>query len=59
LPPFYQWPRGFRCGTHSWPARQWCRDRDHGFAEVHAIDPAILPEAGRYLEPAARWLERH
>ena len=25
MPPFYDWPRGYRCGTHPWAARQWCR----------------------------------
>ena len=57
LPPFYDWPRGYRCGTHAWAARQWCDDKAHGFSEVHSIDPTILPEASRYLDSAARWLE--
>ena len=58
LPPFYDWPRGYRCGTHAWAARQWCTGTEHGYAEVHAIDPTILPEAARYLESAARWLDK-
>jgi len=44
-PPFYRWPRGYRCGTHPWPARQWCRTRDDGYAEVYAIEPALIREA--------------
>lgn len=45
LPPFYGWPRGYRCGTHSWPARQWCGSRERGWAEVYEIDKEIPEQA--------------
>lgn len=45
LPPFYQWPRGYRCGTHSWPARQWCDSDYHGWSEIYEIDPSIVRQA--------------
>lgn len=55
--PFYRWPRGYRVGTHSWPARQWCRDAAQGFAEVWSIEPDRVREAaaGGVLG-AARWM---
>lgn len=60
LAPFYSWPRGYRCGTHSWPARQWCLDRNHGFAEVYSIEPQrILDAAAGGLTSAAEWLTAH
>src|SRR5439155_5649318 len=34
LPPFYHWPGGYRCGTHAWPARQYCRSIAAGWREV-------------------------
>lgn len=45
LPPFYRWPRGYRCGTHSWPARQWCDSDYHGWSEIHEIDATIVQDA--------------
>lgn len=39
--PFYSWDRGFRCGTHPWPARQWCDSKEHGFREIKKIDPKL------------------
>jgi 3'-phosphoadenosine 5'-phosphosulfate sulfotransferase (PAPS reductase)/FAD synthetase len=45
LPPFYRWPRGYRCGTHSWPARQWCDSDYHAWSEIHEIDAAIVQDA--------------
>jgi hypothetical protein len=59
-PPFYDWPRGYRCGTHAWPARQWCQDTEHGFAEVYAIEPdRVLEAAAAGLQPAIAWLSRY
>jgi 3'-phosphoadenosine 5'-phosphosulfate sulfotransferase (PAPS reductase)/FAD synthetase len=58
LPPFYSWPRGYRCGTHPWAARQWCNSVAHGWSEVHAIDPAIVRAAADVLPSAAEYLER-
>lgn len=57
LAPFYAWPRGYQVGTHAWPARQWCRDEQHGWSEVHSIDPAVIVEAARLLPGARRFLD--
>lgn len=54
LPPCYSWPRGFRVGTGPWPARQWTTSIAQGWAEVHSIDPAILPVAAAANLPGAR-----
>lgn len=57
-PPFYTWPRGYRVGTHSWPARQWCNGMDHGYAEVFSIEPERVIEAYNAGVPSAvRWLD--
>ena len=58
LPPNYFWPRGFRVGTGPWPARQWTKGVDHGFAEVWTIDPDIIRTAARSYRRAAEWMER-
>lgn len=57
LPPFYNWPRGYRCGTHPWAARQWCRSIADGWREVHSIDPSIVRQAAAVLPSAAMYLE--
>jgi 3'-phosphoadenosine 5'-phosphosulfate sulfotransferase (PAPS reductase)/FAD synthetase len=53
LPPCYSWPRGFRVGTGSWPARQWTESRAHGWREVQEIDPGILQIAAAAGLPGA------
>jgi hypothetical protein len=58
LPPFYTWPRGFRCGTHAWPARQWCPSVTAGWREVFEIDQSIVREAAALIPSAAEFLER-
>lgn len=58
LPPFYGWPRGYRCGTHPWAARQWCHGVAHGWHEVHTIDPSIVRAAADVIPSAAMYLER-
>lgn len=57
LPPFYDWPRGYRCGTHPWAARQWCPSVLEGWREVALIDPAIPRFAARAIPSAAYFLE--
>lgn len=52
LPPNYGWPRGFRVGTGSWPARQWCT-RTQGWAEVVHIDPTVAHAAAAAGIPGA------
>jgi 3'-phosphoadenosine 5'-phosphosulfate sulfotransferase (PAPS reductase)/FAD synthetase len=53
LPPCYSWPRGFRVGTGSWPARQWTENRRHGWQEIAAIDPGIVQIAADAGLPGA------
>ena len=53
LPPCYEWPRGFQIGTGPWPARQWTRDRAHGWAEVWSIDPDVVRAAAANQIPGA------
>lgn len=57
LPPFYNWPNGYYCGTHSWPARQWTGTAENGWKEVFSIDPDIVWEAAEYIPAARRFLE--
>jgi 3'-phosphoadenosine 5'-phosphosulfate sulfotransferase (PAPS reductase)/FAD synthetase len=52
LPPNYTWPRGFRVGTGSWPARQWCTPRQ-GWAECITIDRTVVEAAARARIPGA------
>ena len=58
MPPFYSWPRGYRCGTHSWPARQWCYNVEHGYAEVFSIEPQrVYDAASAGVASAVVWLQ--
>lgn len=57
LPPFYRWPRGFRCGTHAWPARQWTQSTQHGWQEIWQIDASIVRlAASRGIHGAAHFI---
>lgn len=58
MPPFYDWPRGYRCGTHPWAARQWCASVDDGWREVRSIDPEIVATAATLIPSAAEFLGR-
>lgn len=58
LPPFYEWPRGFRCGTHPWPARQWCKHIWQGWHEVYTIEKGIVERAASVIPSAAEYLRR-
>jgi 3'-phosphoadenosine 5'-phosphosulfate sulfotransferase (PAPS reductase)/FAD synthetase len=57
--PCYDWPRGWQVGTGPWPARQWTRSIDHGFAECWAIDPNVIRQAAAVLPQAAAWMSRN
>jgi hypothetical protein len=57
MPPFYKWPRGYRCGTHSWPARQWCKSIGDGWTEVYNIDKTIVIEASSKIDSAKKFLD--
>ena len=56
LPPFYDWERGYRVGTHCWAARPGCDSQMHGWQEVNAIDPDIPKWAARLLPSAKEFL---
>jgi len=57
LPPIYDWPNGYKCGTHPWPARQWTGNVENGWTEIYAIDPSIVQEAALHIESAKLFLE--
>lgn len=57
LPPIYEWPNGYLCGTHPWPARQWTRSEERGWAEVYQIDPRIVIEASMRFPGAKKFLK--
>ncbi len=56
LPPIYEWKNGYLCGTHPWPARQWCGSVENGWQEVYDIDPSIVESAALKIESARRFL---
>jgi len=57
LPPIYEWPNGFKCGTHPWPARQWTGTVENAWAEIYTIDPSIVQEAAQYIPSAQLFME--
>ena len=57
LPPIYTWKNGYVCGTHPWPARQWCGSVENGWNEVYEIDPSIVENAATRIQSARRFLE--
>ena len=42
LPPIYDWEKGYLCGTHPWPARQYMETEQQGWKEVYDIDKTIV-----------------
>lgn len=57
MPPIYNWPNGYLCGTHPWPARQHTGSIMNGYKEVYSIDPSIVVEASEYLDSAKAFLD--
>lgn len=57
MPPVYDWPNGYVCGTGAWPARQWLGTDRNGWAVTYQIDPSIVHQAAEYLPSAAAYLE--
>ncbi len=57
MPPCYNWIRGFRVGTGSWPARQWCGTEKKGWDEVYSIDKSIVINASQKFDRAKRYLD--
>lgn len=56
LAPIYDWPNGYLCGTHPWPARQWTGGIENGWREVYSIDPSIVVTAAEKIESARHFL---
>lgn len=59
LPPIYQWPNGYKCGTHPWPARPYTGSIEEGWSQVYGIDPYIVIEAAKHVRSAQEFLRRH
>lgn len=57
MPPIYEWPDGYRCGTHSWPSRTGTKSVAEGWADVYDIDPSIVAAAAEKLDSARHFLE--
>lgn len=57
LPPIYAWPRGFRCGTHSWARRSKIHTIRYNWAEIWTIDQSIVIAAATRLDSARQFLE--
>lgn len=58
LPPFYEWEKGYYCGTHPWAARQWTGSVENGWREVYNIDKTIVENAAEYIGSAKTFLGR-
>lgn len=56
MPPIYDWPRGYRNGTHFWPYRN-CESRADGWHEVYEIDPSVVEAAAEKIPEARAFLE--
>lgn len=57
LPPIYNWPNGYKCGTHPWPARQHTESIQKAWEEIEAIDKSIVDHAEKYIESAKLFRE--
>lgn len=57
MPPIYEWENGYLCGTHPWAARQWTRNVENAWEEIHRIDPSIVEEAAKSIESAKAFIE--
>lgn len=57
LPPIYDWEKGYLCGTHPWPARQYMKNEQQGWQEVYDIDKTVVENAAQHLEGARRFLD--
>jgi len=58
LPPIYDWPNGYKCGTHPWPARQHVGNHENGWREISSIDPTLIEEAAKAgITSAIKFLE--
>ena len=56
MPPIYEWEKGYLCGTHPWPARQYMKDAEQGWREVYEIDRSIVENAAEFFPSAKAFL---
>lgn len=56
MPPIYEWEKGYLCGTHPWPARQYMKDEEQGWREVFEIDGRIVEKAAEFFPGAKAFL---
>jgi 3'-phosphoadenosine 5'-phosphosulfate sulfotransferase (PAPS reductase)/FAD synthetase len=59
MPPIYDWPNGYVCGTHPWPARQHVESEEQGWAEVYSIDKSIVRRMSEYYDKARECIKRN
>ena len=57
MPPIYGWPKGYLCGTHPWPARQWTISAENAWREIYEIDPRIVRSVADHIESARVFLD--
>ena len=57
LPPIYDWEKGYLCGTHPWPARQYMETEQQGWKEVYDFDKTIVENAAQHFDGAADFLK--
>lgn len=57
LPPIYDWEKGYLCGTHPWPARQYMETERQGWKEVYDIDKTIVENAAQHFDGAREFLK--
>lgn len=57
MPPIYDWEKGYLCGTHPWPARQYTENEQQGWQEVYNIDKNIVENAAQYFNGARGFLD--
>lgn len=56
MPPIYDWAKGYLCGTHPWPARQYTETEENAWKEVFEIDPEIVREAAKVFPGAKKYI---
>ena len=59
LPPIYDWEKGYLCGTHPWPARQYMETEQQGWKEVYDIDKTIVENAAQHFDGAREFFKSY
>lgn len=57
VPPIYNWPNGYKCGTHPWPARQHTKNVMQAWNEIYQIDKQIVEQAAEKILSAKMFME--